>query len=42
MVVTVHARRGFGENEKLRIAQAREVPNYFLDELLSWLMQHRV
>ncbi|MFT4436962.1 polysaccharide biosynthesis protein [Caballeronia sp. 15715] len=27
---------------KLRIAQAREVPNHFLDELLPWLMQHRV
>jgi FlaA1/EpsC-like NDP-sugar epimerase len=27
---------------KLRIAQAREVPNHFLDELLPSLMQHRV
>lgn len=27
---------------KLRIAQAREVPNNLLDELLPWLMQHRV
>jgi FlaA1/EpsC-like NDP-sugar epimerase len=27
---------------KLRIARAREVPNHFLDELLPWLMQHRV
>ncbi|KQR85495.1 multidrug MFS transporter [Burkholderia sp. Leaf177] len=27
---------------KLRIAQARGVPNHFLDELLPWLMQHRV
>ena len=27
---------------ELRIAQAREVPNHFLDELLPWLMQHRV
>ena len=27
---------------KLRIAQAREVPDHFLDELLPWLMQHRV
>jgi FlaA1/EpsC-like NDP-sugar epimerase len=27
---------------KLRIAGAREVPDHFLDELLPWLMQHRV
>jgi len=27
---------------KLRIARAREVPDNFLDELLPWLMQHRV
>jgi FlaA1/EpsC-like NDP-sugar epimerase len=27
---------------KLRIACAREVPDYLLDELLPWLMQHRV
>jgi FlaA1/EpsC-like NDP-sugar epimerase len=27
---------------KLRIAQAREVPDNLLDELLPWLMQHRV
>lgn len=27
---------------KLRIARAREVPNNLLDELLPWLMQHRV
>ncbi|WP_228973645.1 nucleoside-diphosphate sugar epimerase/dehydratase [Paraburkholderia gardini] len=27
---------------KLRIAQAREVPGNLLDELLPWLMQHRV
>ncbi|CDY75866.1 Nucleoside-diphosphate sugar epimerase/dehydratase [Caballeronia glathei] len=27
---------------KLRIARAREVPDHFLDELLPWLMQHRV
>ncbi|SEA62188.1 polysaccharide biosynthesis protein [Paraburkholderia sartisoli] len=27
---------------KLRIAQAREVPNSLLDELLPWLMQRRV
>jgi FlaA1/EpsC-like NDP-sugar epimerase len=27
---------------KLRIAQAREVPDHLLDELLPWLMQHRV
>jgi FlaA1/EpsC-like NDP-sugar epimerase len=27
---------------KLRIAQAREVPSHLLDELLPWLMQHRV
>ena len=27
---------------KLQIAQAREVTNHFLDELLPWLMQHRV
>ncbi|SAK76332.1 polysaccharide biosynthesis protein CapD [Caballeronia temeraria] len=27
---------------KLRIAQARGVPNDFIDELLPWLMQHRV
>lgn len=27
---------------KLRIAKAREVPNNLLDELLPWLMQHRV
>jgi FlaA1/EpsC-like NDP-sugar epimerase len=27
---------------KLRIAQAREVPNHFFDELLPWLMQYRV
>jgi FlaA1/EpsC-like NDP-sugar epimerase len=27
---------------KLRIAQAREVPEHLLDELLPWLMQHRV
>jgi FlaA1/EpsC-like NDP-sugar epimerase len=27
---------------KLRIAKAREVPNHLLDELLPWLMQHRV
>ncbi|CAG4904839.1 polysaccharide biosynthesis protein [Paraburkholderia gardini] len=27
---------------KLRIAQAREVPNDLLDQLLPWLMQHRV
>jgi len=26
----------------LRIAQARGVPDHFLDELLPWLMQHRV
>ena len=29
-------------HSKLRIAQAREVPDHFLDELLPWLMQHRV
>ena len=27
---------------KLRIAQARGVPDHFLDELLPWLMQHRI
>jgi FlaA1/EpsC-like NDP-sugar epimerase len=27
---------------KLRIARAREVPGHVLDELLPWLMQHRV
>ncbi|WP_434718278.1 nucleoside-diphosphate sugar epimerase/dehydratase [Paraburkholderia sp. A1BS-2L] len=27
---------------KLRIARAREVPEHLLDELLPWLMQHRV
>ena len=27
---------------KLRIARAREVPDHLLDELLPWLMQHRV
>lgn len=27
---------------KLRIARAREVPAYLLDDLLPWLMQHRV
>jgi FlaA1/EpsC-like NDP-sugar epimerase len=27
---------------KLRIALAREVPDHFLDELLPWLMQHRI
>jgi FlaA1/EpsC-like NDP-sugar epimerase len=27
---------------KLRIAKAREVPDHLLDELLPWLMQHRV
>jgi FlaA1/EpsC-like NDP-sugar epimerase len=27
---------------KLRIARARGVPDHFLDELLPWLMQHRV
>jgi FlaA1/EpsC-like NDP-sugar epimerase len=27
---------------KLRIAQARGVPDNFLDELLPWLMQHRI
>jgi FlaA1/EpsC-like NDP-sugar epimerase len=27
---------------KPRIAQVREVPNHFLNELLPWLMQHRV
>ncbi|QGZ62849.1 polysaccharide biosynthesis protein [Paraburkholderia acidisoli] len=27
---------------KLRIARAREVPNNLLDELLPWLMQHRI
>jgi FlaA1/EpsC-like NDP-sugar epimerase len=27
---------------KLRIAQAREAPDNLLDELLPWLMQHRV
>jgi FlaA1/EpsC-like NDP-sugar epimerase len=27
---------------KLRIAQARGVPDHLLDELLPWLMQHRV
>nr|WP_086909627.1 nucleoside-diphosphate sugar epimerase/dehydratase [Paraburkholderia hospita] len=27
---------------KLRIAQAREVPSNLLDELLPWLLQHRV
>jgi FlaA1/EpsC-like NDP-sugar epimerase len=27
---------------KLRIAQARGVPNDFIDALLPWLMQHRV
>ena len=27
---------------KLRIAQARGVPDHFIDELLPWLMQHRV
>jgi FlaA1/EpsC-like NDP-sugar epimerase len=27
---------------KLRIAQARGVPNDFIDELLPWLMQHRI
>jgi FlaA1/EpsC-like NDP-sugar epimerase len=27
---------------KLRVAQAREVPDRLLDELLPWLMQHRV
>ncbi|CAG4906753.1 polysaccharide biosynthesis protein [Paraburkholderia saeva] len=27
---------------KLRIAQAREVPDQLLDQLLPWLMQHRV
>ena len=27
---------------KLRIAQAREVPDRFIDNLLPWLMQHRV
>lgn len=27
---------------KLRIARAREVPDHLLDELLLWLMQHRV
>ncbi|HEM7812025.1 TPA: polysaccharide biosynthesis protein, partial [Burkholderia multivorans] len=27
---------------KLRIARAREVPGNLLDELLPWLMQHRV
>ncbi|WP_250513757.1 nucleoside-diphosphate sugar epimerase/dehydratase [Caballeronia sp. INDeC2] len=27
---------------KLRIAQARGVPDSFIDELLPWLMQHRV
>jgi FlaA1/EpsC-like NDP-sugar epimerase len=27
---------------KLRTAKAREVPDHFLDELLPWLMQHRV
>ncbi|WP_207000468.1 polysaccharide biosynthesis protein [Trinickia mobilis] len=27
---------------KLRIARAREVPNHLLDELLPWLLQHRV
>lgn len=27
---------------KLRIARAREVPDHLIDELLPWLMQHRV
>jgi FlaA1/EpsC-like NDP-sugar epimerase len=27
---------------KLRIAQAREVPDHLLDQLLPWLLQHRV
>jgi FlaA1/EpsC-like NDP-sugar epimerase len=27
---------------KLRIARAREVPDHLLDDLLPWLMQHRV
>jgi hypothetical protein len=27
---------------KLRIAQAREVPDSLIDNLLPWLMQHRV
>jgi FlaA1/EpsC-like NDP-sugar epimerase len=27
---------------KLRIARAREVPDSFIDNLLPWLMQHRV
>lgn len=30
------------EHPKLRIAQAREVPDQLLDELLPWLTQHRV
>lgn len=29
-------------HEKLRIARAREVPDHLLDQLLPWLMQHRV
>lgn len=29
-------------HDKLRIARAREVPDHLLDELLPWLMQHRV
>ena len=29
-------------HEKLRIARAREVPEHLLEQLLPWLMQHRV